>query len=291
MSDDDEFKKESKGWIDNEVVSLFCECTKGTKLQIATKLERSNKIIGKERMNEQQQVHSQSPFIFIHTKPADRVVDDRRKEAPGTPKKPCIGGVGNSLVYPILAYMFSNSFSDISATSNEGLSQVRKLAFTFMVIGCYALVAATIQSSCFEYVAYHAMHRFQVQWFQALLRQDAAFLMSTMSTVLPNKLVPMRPNSVAGSGANLAAASNIFACRHVGCSQEETAGASAVAAAVSNVVVIVVAILGCFQQESAIARASAAAASNIVIIISVVVKKKLLKPLQQQQQYPTLSSS
>jgi len=117
------------------------------------------------------------------------------------------------------------------------------------------------------------------------------FLMSTMSTVLPNKSVPMRPNSVAGSGTNLAAASNIFACRHVGCSQEETAGASTVAAAVSNVVVIVIAILGCFQQESAVARASAAAASNIVVVISVVVKKKLLKPPQQQQQYPTLSSS
>jgi len=67
------------------------------------------------------------------------------------------------------------------------------------------------------------------------------FLMSTMSTVLPNKSVPMQPNSIAGLGANSAAASNIFACHHVGCSQEETAGAFAVvAAAVSNVVVVVI---------------------------------------------------
>lgn len=44
-----------------------------------------------------------------------------------------IGGVLNGLVYPILAYLFSSSFSDISAASSDGLAQIRELAFTFMM--------------------------------------------------------------------------------------------------------------------------------------------------------------
>ena len=86
-----------------------------------------------------------------------------------------VGGLANGLVYPILAYLFSSSFSDISAASNEGLKQVRELAYTFMIVGVYALVAATIQSWCFEQCAYHATHRFRLEWFRALLRQDSAY--------------------------------------------------------------------------------------------------------------------
>lgn len=86
-----------------------------------------------------------------------------------------VGGIANGTVYPILAYLFSSSFSDISAASNEGLKQVRELAYTFLIVGVYALVAATIQGWCFESVAYHASTRFRLTWFEALLRQDAAF--------------------------------------------------------------------------------------------------------------------
>jgi len=86
-----------------------------------------------------------------------------------------LGAIGNGIVYPILAYLFSNSFSDISAAANEGLAQVRELAYTFMVVGVYALVMATIQTGCFETVAYRATHNMKLQWFSALLRQDPAF--------------------------------------------------------------------------------------------------------------------
>jgi ATP-binding cassette, subfamily B (MDR/TAP), member 1 len=86
-----------------------------------------------------------------------------------------IGGVLNGLVYPALAYLFSSSFADISAATNSGLTQVRQLAFTFLVVGTYALVAATIQTWCFEVVSYHATHNLRKQWFNALLRQDAAY--------------------------------------------------------------------------------------------------------------------
>ena len=84
-------------------------------------------------------------------------------------------GVCNGLVYPILAYLFSSSFSDISAASNNGLAQVRELAYTFMIVGAYALICALIQGWCFETVANAASQKFRLQWFQALLRQDPAF--------------------------------------------------------------------------------------------------------------------
>jgi hypothetical protein len=84
-------------------------------------------------------------------------------------------GCLNGLVYPILAYLFSSSFSDISAASNDGLAQVLELAYTFMIVGTYALVCATIQGWCFETVAAVASQNFRLQWFRALLRQDPAF--------------------------------------------------------------------------------------------------------------------
>lgn len=42
-------------------------------------------------------------------------------------------------------------------------------------VGGYALVAATIQSWCFEIVAYHASQSLRLRWFGALLRQDPAY--------------------------------------------------------------------------------------------------------------------
>jgi ATP-binding cassette subfamily B (MDR/TAP) protein 1 len=87
----------------------------------------------------------------------------------------CIGGFLNGLVYPALAYLFSSSFADISAASNEGLSQIRQLAFTFMLVGTGAFVAGAVQGWCFEIVAYHASTNFRLQWFAALLRMDAPF--------------------------------------------------------------------------------------------------------------------
>ncbi|KAG7367565.1 ABC transporter permease [Nitzschia inconspicua] len=86
-----------------------------------------------------------------------------------------VGGFGNGLVFPILAYLFSNSFTDIAGAATEGLDQLRELAFTFMVVGVYALVMATIQTTCFEVVAYRACEKLRLEWFHSLLRQDQAF--------------------------------------------------------------------------------------------------------------------
>eukprot|EP00980_Cylindrotheca_fusiformis_P007164 scaffold1505_cov118-Cylindrotheca_fusiformis.AAC.14 len=86
-----------------------------------------------------------------------------------------IGAIGNGAVYPILAYLFSSSFSDISGVGSKGLADIRELAYTFMIVGVYAFVMATIQTGCFETVAYRATLKMKLQWFRALLRQDPAF--------------------------------------------------------------------------------------------------------------------
>jgi ATP-binding cassette, subfamily B (MDR/TAP), member 1 len=86
-----------------------------------------------------------------------------------------ICGIGNGMVYPILAWLFSTSFSDIAGAGENGLGQVRQLAYTFMIVGTYALVMACLQTGCFEICAHRATKSFRLQWFQSLLRQDAAF--------------------------------------------------------------------------------------------------------------------
>jgi ATP-binding cassette, subfamily B (MDR/TAP), member 1 len=86
-----------------------------------------------------------------------------------------LGGIGNGFVYPILAFMFSTSFSDIAGAATNGTEQVRSLAFTFMYIGVYALVVGTIQTWSFEYVAHNTTRNLRLKWFSALLRQDAAY--------------------------------------------------------------------------------------------------------------------
>jgi ATP-binding cassette subfamily B (MDR/TAP) protein 1 len=86
-----------------------------------------------------------------------------------------LGGVGNGAVYPVLAYLFSNSFSDIANASNNGLEQVRELAYYFLAVGVFAFIMATVQTTCFEVVAFRASQKLRLQWFHSLLRQDPAF--------------------------------------------------------------------------------------------------------------------
>lgn len=52
---------------------------------------------------------------------------------------------------------------------------MKLLLSSFMVLGVYALVVATIQTTCFEVVAYRASEKLRLDWFHALLRQDQAF--------------------------------------------------------------------------------------------------------------------
>lgn len=85
-----------------------------------------------------------------------------------------IAAILNGLVFPALAYLFSNSFSDLGQAS-QGMESVRSLAFTFVGVGCFAFVAAALQNFCFLLVATRASDNFRKEWFSALLRQDSAF--------------------------------------------------------------------------------------------------------------------
>ena len=86
-----------------------------------------------------------------------------------------IGGIGNGFVYPILAFMFSTAFTDIAGAQTNGLEQVRELAYTFMIIGVYALFCGFVQTWSMEVAAHNATQNLRLKWFSALLRQDAAF--------------------------------------------------------------------------------------------------------------------
>jgi hypothetical protein len=83
-------------------------------------------------------------------------------------------GILNGLVFPILAYVFSNSFSDLGQAS-EGLSSTRRIAFIFVGVGFYAFAVAALQNFLFLIVSHRAADNFKKQWFAALLRQDASF--------------------------------------------------------------------------------------------------------------------
>jgi ATP-binding cassette subfamily B (MDR/TAP) protein 1 len=86
----------------------------------------------------------------------------------------CIAAFGNGLVFPVLAYVMSSSFSSLSGAA-AGLDEIERIAYIFMIVGAYALVAAFFQTGCLEMVAFHASRSFRLQWFKALLRQDTAF--------------------------------------------------------------------------------------------------------------------
>jgi ATP-binding cassette subfamily B (MDR/TAP) protein 1 len=86
-----------------------------------------------------------------------------------------ISGILSGVVFPAFAFLVSTMLSKLSAAAEEGLSNVREFAYIFMVIGVYALIASLVQSWCLEIVAGEASANFRLQWFKALLRQDAAF--------------------------------------------------------------------------------------------------------------------
>jgi len=106
-------------------------------------------------------------------------------------------GVLNGLVYPALAYIFSNSFSDLgSASTASGMTQIEEIAVTFVAVGAYAFAVAGLQNFFFLVVSHRAADNFKKRWFRALLRQDAAFYdvhsVSGMATALSSASAKMK---------------------------------------------------------------------------------------------------
>jgi len=87
----------------------------------------------------------------------------------------CIGGFANGLVYPAIAWIFASAFSELSANEENGLDPIKRIAYIMVGLGVFALIAATVQTSCFEIVAFHGAQSLRLKWFRALLRQDPAF--------------------------------------------------------------------------------------------------------------------
>jgi len=86
-----------------------------------------------------------------------------------------LSGIGNGLVYPAIAWIFSRIFTDIGAAGDGMLEPIKEISFWLMGIGVYAFFISIIQTGCFEVVAYKASESMRLKWFHALLRQDPAF--------------------------------------------------------------------------------------------------------------------
>lgn len=82
--------------------------------------------------------------------------------------------VVNGCSYPFLAYMFSQTMSDLGGVT-VNMGKIREIAYIFIGIGVVCLVAGTIQTYCLELAAHRATRNFRRTWFKALLRQDAAY--------------------------------------------------------------------------------------------------------------------
>jgi len=87
----------------------------------------------------------------------------------------CLGAIGQGLMYPVLAYLLSNTFSTLSTAATEGLESVRRMAFTFMGLGAYVFTMDTVKTACFDITSARATRNLKLSWFRALLRQDAAY--------------------------------------------------------------------------------------------------------------------
>jgi hypothetical protein len=84
----------------------------------------------------------------------------------------------SGVIFPAMAWIFSGSFSDLSAStdgSGSYMDGIRNLAFRFMVLGVAAFVFMTMQSFLMELAATEMTREFKTKWFQALLRQDMAY--------------------------------------------------------------------------------------------------------------------
>lgn len=85
--------------------------------------------------------------------------------------------VCSGCVMPATAWIFSDSFTNFAGDSGSAdyLANIRKLAFTFMVLGVYAFATMTLQATFMEMFAGEMATVMKKEWFAALMRQDMAY--------------------------------------------------------------------------------------------------------------------
>lgn len=84
----------------------------------------------------------------------------------------CVFATGNGMVYPAMAFIFAEAFSDLASLS---IDRVREVSLTFVALGSIAFALQTLQNTSFEICSQVATRNFRLQWFHALLRQDIAY--------------------------------------------------------------------------------------------------------------------
>lgn len=73
-----------------------------------------------------------------------------------------------------MAFFFSSAFEDINQAA-DSLGPVRRLAFSFMVLGVIVFIGMTGQAVCIEMAALEMCTNLKKDWFAALLRQDVGY--------------------------------------------------------------------------------------------------------------------
>ena len=85
----------------------------------------------------------------------------------------------NGLVGPMLAVLFSVALSRASTVGVDiediAFDDIKQVSLGLVMVGVWAFFMTFVQTVCFEIAAFRAAHSLNLQWFQALLRQDAAF--------------------------------------------------------------------------------------------------------------------
>ena len=102
-----------------------------------------------------------------------------------------IGSMLMGLVHPAIIFVFASALSDLSGIeASLSLDPLKGIAYNFMGLGATALVFGLAQGWCFELVAHRGAQNFRRQWFQALLRQDAAATFGHGKTLNRNDSFP-----------------------------------------------------------------------------------------------------
>jgi len=76
-----------------------------------------------------------------------------------------------------MAFYFADAFEELGAStdSDDFLASVRRVAFSFMILGAIILLSMTVQSTLMETAASEMTRNMKKSWFGALLRQDMAY--------------------------------------------------------------------------------------------------------------------
>lgn len=123
-----------------------------------------------------------------------------------------IGGIGNGMVYPGIGFIFSRLFADLTLASTNGLGPLANVAYALIGLGFYALIMATLQTACFEAVAFLGAENLRKKWFKALLRQDQAFFDVHDVGGIANSVNPSVNKYRRGLGRKLGEGIEFFSC-------------------------------------------------------------------------------